>query len=449
MLTSLMQPTSLFHSHSLCLTAFLIFLLLSVHGSAQNESWLDSLLQSAQIDIERLASSEMMGRGYTQAGHLHAASYIHKRFREIGLEDINGSYYQKFGVVVDTFIRRPELTVDNLYLRFGKDFIINPGNANGVEENIELVWIGSGLRLGKRLDEHRGKNLRGRVAVIETEIPTSISSDSTFDKKQLVLQQRIAHAIVAGAKGVLLLSDRPTYGSFFEQWPKPVFEVRREVIPLSAKDVSFTVHRTENIEIETQNVVGLLPGTGETDSLLIVCGHYDHLGAIDDSLFFSGANDNASGIALMLGLAAQLKQSPLRYNVLFCAFSGEEIGLRGSRFFVENPPVDLNRVRFLINLDMAASGLDGIMALGGVDFSEEFRLLQSVHDSLEFPELRKRKNAPNSDHWFILKKGVRGFYIYPFTGEQPYHHVDDTIETLQWETFERMFKLIYGFVLRM
>ena len=282
--------------------------------------------------------------------------------------------------------------------------------------------------------------------MIETVIPEEITSDTTIPKEELQLQYRIERTFSAGAEAILLLVDRPVYGNFFEQWPKPVFEVRREAIPPSSSRVSFSVKREQDVEVETNNVMGLLPGTGETDSLLIICGHYDHLGATNDTLFFPGANDNASGIALMLALAERLKAEPVRFDVLFVAFSGEEIGLRGSRFFAEHPPIPLDAVRFLINLDMTASGLDGVMALGGVDFPEEFQLLQKVHAQLSLPELRKRANAPNSDHWFILEKGVEGFYIYPFTGQQPYHHVDDQPETLQWETFKRMFGLIEGFV---
>ncbi len=426
-------------------------LLLPALPSAAVVGQTDSLLRTAKSDVERLTSKEMMGRGYTQGGHIQAAKYISERFREIGLKPVGGTYLHPFPLTVDTFRSRPELAVDGKPLRFGDDFIINPGNRGGKEKRVRIVRVGSGLRLGERLNDFTGKDLKGSLAVIETTIPDSIKSDTTIPKGSLDLNERITAALEAGAEGTALLVDRPTYGNFFEAFPEPVFHLRRDAFPSTASTASFNVRRTEKVKIESHNVVGLLEGTGESDSIVILCGHYDHLGAIDEELYFPGANDNASGIALMLALAEGFAEKPLRYDILFVAFSGEEAGLWGSRFFARFPPVPLDRVRFLVNIDMAASGLDGIMVLGGVDFPEEFALVEGVHTDLGISgsELRKRENGPNSDHWFLLQKGIRGFYIYPFTGEQPYHHVDDRPETLQWETFGRMFRLIDEFLHRL
>ena len=405
----------------------------------------DSTLSDlAKADVQRLSSTDMMGRGYTRNGHRIAADYIRKRFRLVGLDSLHGSYYQTFYVSIDTFTSRPTLIISDLPLNFGNDFVVNPGTTVGTHKNLDVVHSTFVERLTLYVDSLDKEDIRDKIVILDTKIPDR--KDSTSLKTLQPFHERLKYLVSAKAAGVIRLVDRPVHGNFMKKWQVPIFEVQREKVLPEVQHVSFSIDRTFDASVETQNVVGLLPGTGETDSLLIICGHYDHLGAITDSLFFPGANDNASGIALMLALAEEFKEKPLRYDVLFIAFSGEEIGLRGSHFFVENPLIDLDRVRFLINLDMAASGLDGIMALGGIDFPEEFELLKSVHDSLELPELRKRENSPNSDHWYFLQEGIRGFYIYPFTGHQPYHHIDDTVETLQWETFERMLKLVKGFV---
>ncbi|MGE3801251.1 MAG: M28 family peptidase [Candidatus Kapaibacterium sp.] len=429
------------------LTLFLFFLFgTSVSSQTSASLPLDSTLRSAHLDVSLLTSSELAGRGYTRAGHIQAADYIGKRFQELGLREVNGMRFQPFTVTVDTFTRPPRLSIDGEELEFGKDFTLNPGNAGGEKKMLAIHPVGSGLRIDGKVDDYGAISVRGKLAVIESTIPDSISADTTIPRDFLDKDFRIAYAIKAGAEGVVLLVDRPTYGNFFERWPKPLFEVNRNSLSGTAKRASYSVQRGGNLQVTTQNVIGILPGTGETDSIIMICGHYDHLGGVGDSIFFPGANDNASGVAMMLALAKAFADNPIKYQVLFVAFSGEEIGLRGSKFFAENSPVDLKRVRFLINLDMVASGIDGVMALGGEEYPEEFSLLREVADSLGINDLRKRANAPNSDHWFILKEGVRGFYIYPFVGHQPYHHVDDLPETLQWETFKKMYNLIGTFV---
>ncbi len=429
----------------------LLLLFTSVSLIAQQER-LDSdefdVLQQAKADVSRLSSRDMAGRGYTDGGHLRAAEYLQKRFQEIGLGKAGESYLQPFPVTVDTFKQTPTLRINGQDLQFGHDFTINPGNKARSKNDVELVFLGPGLIIeGHGINNFSGVDLRGKVAVIDNEIPADIAGDTTVDRALLSQETRIQNAIDAHASGIIVLVDRPVYGKFFERWTVPVFELRREALPIKPKQVTFSVQRTTNVRLETNNVIGYLPGDGSTDSTLIICAHYDHLGMVGpDGPYFPGANDNASGTALMLALATRFKEQPLRFNLLFVAFAGEEIGLYGSRYFAEHPPVNLSTVRFLVNVDMAASGLEGVMALGGVDFPEEFAQLQEVHDQLGLPELRKRENAPNSDHWFILKRGVRGFYIYPFTGQQPYHHVDDLPETLQWETFSRMYWLIGRFL---
>ena len=441
------KPSLLTRIISACLLSFCSAFHLSGQQKAGNSIEID-VIQQAKADIARLSSEEMAGRGYTDAGHLNAAAFLQERFKEAGLQQLNGSYLQPFPIIVDTFKQTPELIINGKTLRFGHDFIINPGNKARSKGAIPLVDVGSGIIAEEHgINDFAGKNLRGKTAVIESNLPEEAAGDTTINRSLLTRDTRIRNAIEAHASGVILLVDRPTYGNFFERWPAPIFEVRRETLPDNATEATFSVKRSTHVPIETSNVIGFLPGTGQTDSTLIICAHYDHLGRVGpEGPYFPGANDNASGTALLLALAQTFRKQPIRYNMLFVAFSGEEIGLKGSRYFAQHSPINLEKARFLVNLDMAASGLEGVMALGGVDFPEEFALLEQVHDSLELPELRKRANAPNSDHWFILERGVRGFYLYPFTGQQPYHHINDLPATLQWKTFRRMYSLLTGFL---
>ena len=101
------------------------------------------------------------------------------------------------------------------------------------------------------------------------------------------------------------------------------------------------------------NVIGVIPGTRVRDRYIVVSAHYDHVG-VNDGQIFNGADDNASGVATMLALAADLKREAPEHSVLIVAFDGEERGLLGARHFVEAPPVPLESVTMNLNFDMIA-----------------------------------------------------------------------------------------------
>jgi len=101
------------------------------------------------------------------------------------------------------------------------------------------------------------------------------------------------------------------------------------------------------------NVIGLIPGTRVTDKYIVVTAHYDHVGT-QEGLIYNGADDNASGVATMLALAADLKRQAPEHSVLIVGFDGEEHGLLGAKHFVEAPPVPLTSIAMNLNFDMTA-----------------------------------------------------------------------------------------------
>ena len=115
---------------------------------------------------------------------------------------------------------------------------------------------------------------------------------------------------------------------------------------------------------DATNLMAMVRGTAQPDAFVIVSAHYDHLG-VREGRTFPGADDNASGVAAMLETAAYVATHPLRHSVMFIAFDGEEQGLQGSKYFVAHPPVALDRVRLVINLDMVSrSDTASIVASG-------------------------------------------------------------------------------------
>src|SRR5690606_4412105 len=126
----------------------------------------------------------------------------------------------------------------------------------------------------------------------------------------------------------------------------------------------------------------MIPVAQVTDSFLAHTARYNHLEQMGAATVFPGASDNASGTALLLSLAQSLAQFPQRYSLLFIAFAGEEARLLGSKYFTENPLVDLKKIRFLLNLDILGDAAEGITVVNGEEFKQEFACLQSINRQL-------------------------------------------------------------------
>jgi len=196
----------------------------------------------------------------------------------------------------------------------------------------------------------------------------------------------------------------------------------------------------------TQNVFGCIPGTVCPDSFLVFTAHYDHLGMMGKGIFFPGANDNASGTAMMLGLARYFRSHPQRYSIAFLGFTGEEAGLLGSGYFVDNPLISLSNIKFLVNLDLVGTGVDGITVVNATEFTDQFEMLSQLNDSGRYlVNIKKRGKACNSDHCHFYAKGVPCFFIYTLGGIAAYHDLDDRPETLPLTAFEGLTRLLIAF----
>lgn len=122
------------------------------------------------------------------------------------------------------------------------------------------------------------------------------------------------------------------------------------------------------------NIIGVIPGTRATDRYIVVSAHYDHVGVNAEGAVFNGADDNASGVATMLALAADLKRQAPEHSVLIVAFDGEEHGLLGAKHFVEAPPVPLESIAMNLNFDMTARAeTDGKLWVTGTYQNPAFR----------------------------------------------------------------------------
>jgi Zn-dependent M28 family amino/carboxypeptidase len=128
------------------------------------------------------------------------------------------------------------------------------------------------------------------------------------------------------------------------------------------------------------------------------------------------------------------------------AFGAEEAGLIGSHFYTENPLFPLGQIKFLINLDLVGTGIDGATVVNGSVYKSDFQQLIKINQSKNlFSKINARGKAQNSDHYFFSEKGVKSFFIYLLGGIQAYHDVFDKAETLPLTHYKALFELLTSF----
>jgi Zn-dependent M28 family amino/carboxypeptidase len=199
-----------------------------------------------------------------------------------------------------------------------------------------------------------------------------------------------------------------------------------------------------------KNIIGYVPAKKQAKKkpFLFITAHYDHLGRMGQASYFPGANDNASGNGMIFSIAQELLKNPLDdYNVVFIAFAGEEIGLLGSKYFVEHPLVPLKKIRFMLNMDIMGSGEDGITCVNSTLFKNEFERLLKLNGYGKWLSLIKpRGPAANSDHHFFTEAGVPAFFIYTMGPNKNYHDIYDSYEALSFGKFNEIQHLMLEFI---
>ena len=182
--------------------------------------------------------------------------------------------------------------------------------------------------------------------------------------------------------------------------------------------------------------------------MIVFTAHYEHLGMSGDTIF-PGAHDNASGTAAVLDLARRINQQRGHYTYVFLLFGGEEAGLVGSRYFVEHPLINMAKVKLLVNLDLFCGGDEGLMVVNANDRSTTafVDILQQINNERSYAaDIRRRDNAPNSDHWFFTPE-CPAIFIYTLGGPYGgYHSPTDTCDGCGLGHYEDFMSLIVTFL---
>lgn len=379
-------------------------------------------MKQVRQDIQQLTSERQFGRGYVRNGDKRAAEYLKDRFKEIGLKPVDGNYFQKFQLSVNTF-SKVKLELNGKELELGREFILKANSGSG-----KLEVEGLALQKKNIMDQTESIGLLDITALTESEKLEGGNAQLLID-----------------ADSILTASIAPTAAVL------PRLIVVPQAFPEVLNEVKIEVKGKVKKNYTSQNVLGKLEGSAFPDSIIVVSAHYDHLGGYDkENIFFPGANDNASGISMLLQLATHFSkpENKPEYSMLFIAFGGEEAGLVGSRAFVEFPPLPLGQIAFVQNLDIISTGDKGITIVNGSVFPHHFQLIDSINKVHELlPGIGSRGKAANSDHYFFSEIGIPSFFIYTEGSARTYYHdVRDKADTLPLTKYAEVYRLLTLFL---
>ena len=402
-----------------------------------------------EAHVRYLADDKLEGRRTGTKGEKLAFDYIAKQFSAIGLDpkgansaDQAQGYGLPFeineGKNIDT---TTHLILNGNKLELGTDYFPFAFSANGAGQSslsVAVKEIGSPwfIDLKDALEENKTN-------------PHFDLQDHIYTVSNKLSQRGRATALV------FYLSDADAAGLKFnpkdksEKTKLPVIYITQSAAkkylsdPLATMQVDFSVSLSEKIRTGI-NAVGYINNGAATT--VVIGAHFDHLGYGEDGnsryekkepAIHNGADDNASGTSTLIELARQLKKSKDKANnYLFISFSGEELGLYGSKYFTEHPSIDLSTVSYMINLDMVGRMSDSArsVTIGGFGTSPEWANVFSASNSknVYFNTKIDSSGSGPSDHTSFYKKDIP--VLFYFTGlHTDYHKPSDDADKINYK----------------
>jgi aminopeptidase YwaD len=442
--------------------------------------------------IRYLASDSLKGRLTGSPGDSMAAEYIRADLKRSGYIPLSGDGMQRFPVVKKISEgKNNQLVTGNLRFVTGSDFIPLPFSSNDSLE-AEVIFAGYGFNINTdtlKWNDYLNTDIKGKWVLLLRSNPEPDNSNNPLaaysdDRDKAMIAKDL------GASGILLVS-----GNSFDPEDKiglpdsqgfslgiPAFRIKRELANIilahsgnnidslekrlirNRKPVTFNTRAIVSGNAEliretagTRNVVMFREGSDPElrNEYIIMGAHFDHLGmggkgsssrAVDTVGIHYGADDNASGVAMMLELAEKFSLGNSHKRSIVCiAFSGEEMGLLGSKQYVNEPGIDLSKVNAMINLDMVGRlNEDKTLQLSGVGTAEGLlNLVLSESDTSIIRLVTSEEGYGPSDHSSFYGKDIP--VLFYFTGAHPdYHTPNDTYDLINYDGMVKISDLIYS-----
>jgi aminopeptidase YwaD len=387
-----------------------------------------------------LCSSDFHGRGYVKKGDSVAADFIKREFQRIGLKPRKKDFLQAFNLGVNTFPNKMFVQVENEILTPGKDFILAPesGSYKGkiFPKELSVEQFLNEERLVIAIKEALSNNGSSNAILYNS---VGVQSD-TNNRVHTIIQQVLSFVPV-----IEIVDAKFMWSVGREQFNNPYIKIQSNV--KLNKSILVDIDAKYEGNYSSQNVIGYLPSKKWNAETIVVTAHYDHLGRLGHNTYFPGANDNASGIAMMLLIAEYFKENKVDKHILFIAFGGEEAGLIGSQYFVNNPTFPLRKIDFVLNIDILGSGNEGITVVNSIEQELAFQLLNNINSEKKLVyNIKKRGQTSNSDHYWFSQKGIPAIFIYTRGSNKNYHDINDLYENLFFDEVEDLKELFTSFI---
>jgi hypothetical protein len=434
--------------------------------------------QEIQHHIEFLASDDLKGRLSGSKEIYIAAVYIKDEFESYHLQPLfKDSYFQEYNFISDVKLTDNNTLSFNInnkkeMLELYKDFI--PTTFSGKNSlKAGLVFAGYGISAPKLdYDDYANIDVKGKIVIVMRSTPEYDKPRSDFDKfSSLRFKANLAKE--KGALGIIFVNGyfpkdsadnlvKFKYDRAAGEKDFPVVQVKRYFVDQifksqnldfaecqtkmkeSKKPSSFIIKNAdadiatevEELKSVDRNVAGYLEGTDPIlkDEYIVIGAHYDHLGmGIEGSLYkgtepkvHHGADDNASGTAGVMELAEKFAsvKGDLKRSIIFITFSGEELGLIGSNYFVNNLPIPADKIDAMINLDMIGRINGKALTVYGTGTSAKWKEILNEENKYKFKLAFNDEGFGPSDHSSFYGKGIPVLFF--FTGvHEDYHRPSD------------------------
>lgn len=415
------------------------------------------LLDNLKKHVSILAADSLQGRRTGTAGEASAARYLFDAFKNAGLEPKGTiQYLQPFEVYEGKQVNRPtHLSVEGKQLQLGKEYFPLAFSANGsVQAMPSMSLHESDMPWFVDLKETLEKN----------------SNNPHYDLEAFV-RNKAKEVKQKGGTALLVYNStgkgeelRFNAGDRSDLAPVPVVYLTPDAVKKYFHDPSATLDISLRTDLGAKNrtgtnVVGFINNNAPTT--VVLGAHFDHLGMGEDgnslqpnaSQIHNGADDNASGTAALVELARLLKTAgPKKHNYLFIAFSGEELGLYGSKYFVDHPTIDLNSVAYMINMDMVGrlSPQSPTLTIGGYGTTPVWANLLNTsgkrgiyRDGFQY-RIDSSGTGP-SDHTSFYRKNIP--VLFYFTGlHTDYHKPSDDADKINYDGMLHIVKHIQSLI---
>ena len=405
----------------------LLLLLVSQFSFAQSDK---KILKDIKKTVYFLADDKLEGRRTGTLGEKKAWGYIVNKFKENKIDTLPGlgRYLQAFEVNDGlVYAESCSLKAGNITYRLKEDFIPLPYSGTGNFTTSDKLFL---FDWGNVITENK--------------------NSPHFDSEE-ALYQKLAE-LASQSDLILVYNSFDSAFNFAFDAKNKKEKLKAGVVFCNKNIISEIKKQTETekliaqIEISASirtgiNVVGYI--NNNAPLTVILGAHYDHLGYGEDhnslyvgkeKMIHNGADDNASGTAALMALSSILKKSgSKKYNYVFVAFSGEELGLFGSKYFVEHAPIDFKNVNYMVNMDMVGRLNDSThgLTVGGFGTSPAWGQLINTNDNYFKIKVDSAGSGP-SDHTSFYRKDMPVLFF--FTGtHSDYHKPSDDADKINYE----------------